>query len=283
MPTLQHDGCGLAYELHGGAGPAVLMIQGVGLGGKGWLPQVREMAAGHRLLTFDNRGVGASAGGTGSLTIERLASDAMALARAAGWESYHVVGHSMGGVIAQRVALMELMERGRVRSLSLLCTVARGRDAVRPAPRLLWAGLRTRVGSRRARRRAFLGMIYPKSVMRSGDIEALAAEASVYFERDLADQPSIIMRQAAALARHDCTGELPRLAGVPTLVVSAEEDPIAPPKFGRRLAEQIPGAEHVELPGVSHGVPIHRPGVVNELLRRHVAHAERAWAETGPG
>jgi pimeloyl-ACP methyl ester carboxylesterase len=72
----------------------------------------------------------------------------------------------------------------------------------------------------------------------------------------------------------DATPRLAELAGVPTLVVSAAHDPIAPPRAGRALAAGIPGARYVEMPDASHGAPIHQAGQVNALLLDHLTAAE---------
>jgi aminoacrylate hydrolase len=206
MRSLNHHGATLHYELHGAAGEPVLLIQGVGVIGNGWKPQVDGLSASHRLLTFDNRGIGQSTLAKGApFSIEQMADDARALMDAAGWDSAHVVGHSMGGVIAQRLALTHPK---RVRSLALLCTVARGKDAVRMTPQMMWTALRTSLGPKAARRRAFLELIYPKPFLVTADCTALAAELAPLFGHDLATQPPIAMKQAMALRRHDCSGEL---------------------------------------------------------------------------
>ena len=134
----------------------MLFIQGVGVHGGGWKPQADALAARHQCLTFDNRGMGQSQPLTTALSIDVMAEDALALMDAAGWGAAHIVGHSMGGLIAQRVALMN---RARVRSLALLCTISRGRDATTPTPWIIWVGLRSNIGTKRSRRRAFLEMV----------------------------------------------------------------------------------------------------------------------------
>jgi 3-oxoadipate enol-lactonase len=78
------------------------------------------------------------------------------------------------------------------------------------------------------------------------------------------------MKQLSALGRYDAVDRLASLT-VPTLVVSAVHDRIALPEFGKELASSIPGAKYVELDDAGHGVPIHRPEPVNELLRLHFA------------
>lgn len=267
MSRLARPGASLAYRLHGTEGPSspkVLLIQGVGVAGSGWQPQVDELAPDHQLLTYDNRGLGQSRLEPGAaLSIEQMADDARALLDAVGWESAHVVGHSMGGVIAQELALKH---RRRVLSLALLCTVARGRDAVRMTPRMMWTALRTNFGPRASRRRAFLELIYPKSFLASADGPALAAQLAPLFGHDLAEQPRIALQQAMALRQHDTSSRLGELSGLPTLVVSAEHDPIAPPRYGQDLAARIPGARFLMIPHASHGVPIQCAPQINRLL-----------------
>jgi len=125
MPSWVNNGATIAFDCSG-TGPPVLLIQGVGVIGRGWQPQVDGLAGEYSLYTFDNRGIGQSSLGDGALSIEAMAADAIAVMDAAGAARFHVVGHSMDGVIAQEVALRA---PARVRSLCLMCTVERGRDA----------------------------------------------------------------------------------------------------------------------------------------------------------
>lgn len=269
MPRLAHDGADLFYQTRGSGGPAILFIQGIGVGARGWTPQTTPLAERHRTLAYDHRGIGQTPLPPGcSLSIEQMAADARALADAAGWDSFHVVGHSMGGVVAQRLALTSPEQ---VKSLTLLCTVARGSDAVPFTARTLAMALRTRIGPRARRRRAFLEMLYPAAHLAAIDRDALVAELSDLFERDLADQPPILMKQAMALRAHDCRSELAALGGVPTMVVSAAHDPIAPPRFGRELAALIPGATYTEIADASHALPVHKAADINRRIEQFIA------------
>jgi pimeloyl-ACP methyl ester carboxylesterase len=117
----------------------------------------------------------------------------------------------------------------------------------------------------------------PDSALRSRNPDALAAELESLFGHDLADQPPVAMKQLRALRAFNAAGRFERLDGLPTLVVSAEHDPIAPPRFGRALAEVIPGARYEVILDASHGVTIQSPGRVNALLREHLEAAEVAW------
>lgn len=261
-----HKGCAIAYDIQGAGAPAIF-IQGVGVHGGAWTPQIDFLSARYECLSFDNRGLGRSQPiGTG-LSIEQMADDTLALMDARGWRSAHVVGHSMGGLIALEVALSATH---RVRSLSLLCSFPRGRDAIRVTPAMIWTGLRTHVGTKAQRRRAFLGIVMPRAALAKADHAVLAAELAPLFGHDLAHQPPVIVKQIAAMARYDATSRLPELAGVPTLVVSAVHDRLAPPYIGRAMAAAIPGARFVEIPDAAHGAAIQHAAHINALLMEHL-------------
>jgi pimeloyl-ACP methyl ester carboxylesterase len=251
-----------------GQGDPVVFIQGVGLHGEGWLPQTSVLSSRFRCLTFDNRGIGQSPVDGAPITIEQMAADTLAVMNAAGFDTAHIVGHSMGGVIAQQVALTAPK---RVRSLALLCTSARGSDATRLSGKMVWLGLRSRLGSRRMRRHAFLEITMPADYLATQNRDVLAERLAPLFGHDLADSPPIVMKQLSALKRFDATARLAELAGIPTLVLSAKHDMISPPACGRALAAGIPGAKYVEVPEAAHGVTIQCPDIVNDALLGHFA------------
>ena len=260
----------LSYAI-AGTGPAVLAIQGVGVIGRGWLPQVDALSHQFTFITFDNRGIGASQRGNGALTIERMAHDALAIVDAAGLDRVHVVGHSMGGLIAQHLALTN---RERVKSLALLCTFGDGARATRLSVRMLALALGSRIGTRAMRRNGMLRMIMPAGYTRQVDPVALARDLGDLFGRDLADQPAIISEQLRAMSRYSALSRLSELSGIPTLVVSARHDPIAPPALGQEIASRIGGARYVEFDDASHAVPIQLADEVNVLLTDHLLKAE---------
>ncbi|MGE0641155.1 MAG: alpha/beta fold hydrolase [Thermoanaerobaculia bacterium] len=266
IQILDLDGCPLAYRLRG-EGEPVVFLQGVGVQGDGWRPQADELQARFRCLTIDNRGIGRSVPAGGEITVERMAADTLALLDHLGWESAHVVGHSLGGQIALELALTA---PARVRSLSLLCTFARGRDAMALDLGRVWTGLRTFVGTRGMRRRAFLNLVMPRTELRHVDRDDLAEELGELFGHDLADHPPIEMKQLGALRRYDASSRLAELEGIPTLVVSGHEDRIASPASGLALSAGIPGSLYVEIPQAGHGLPIQKSREVNSLLDRHL-------------
>ncbi|HTG43328.1 MAG TPA: alpha/beta fold hydrolase [Verrucomicrobiae bacterium] len=274
MQTLNRSDVDLYYE-RAGSGPPILFIQGVGVAGECWRPQVEALRPSYQTLLFDNRGIGKSLPCRGLVSIETMAEDARALLDEAGWESAHVVGHSMGGVIAQQLALSSPQ---RVRSLSLLCTFGRGKDAARLTPWVLWMTLRTRLGTRRMRRQAFLEMLWPSDALHAANAEKLANQVAGLVGRDLADQPAVLMKQVRALARHDTSKRLGELATIPTLVLSAEHDPIALPHYGRMLAAGIPGAQFEIMTGSSHGVTIQNADQISQRLRKFLDTVEAGKA-----
>jgi aminoacrylate hydrolase len=263
MPILQTRGARIHYS-RTGSGPAVLLIQGVGLIGNGWKPQVDGLQGEFTLFTFDNRGIGASTMLDDALSIEQMAADALSIMDAERIDRFHVVGHSMGGVIAQEVALLA---PSRILSLSLLCTFVVGADATSLTAGMIWLGLRTRIGTRAMRRRAFLEIVMPAVYLERTDAATMAADLAQLFGHDLADHPPIVMRQLKATSRYDARPRLAELGRIPTLVVSAEYDRIARLPTGRALAAAIPGARFVEVKDAGHGVPIQMADEVNQLLR----------------
>ncbi len=256
------------------------MIHGTGVGGAAWRPQVEALKSDFDCCIFDNRGFGQSQPLGQPLTLELMAEDALAVMDAAGFQSAHLVGHSLGGLIALYLAHAA---RQRVRSLALLNTFASGKVPTALSGWLIWMGLRTSVGTLRMRRRAFLEMILgPDELAAVKDVDALATHFSGLFDHDLGVQPPVAMKQVRAMSRADATPFLAGLAGLPALIVSAEHDRLAPPSAGKVMAEALPGARYVEFAGSSHAVPIHRAAEVNALLIEHLRVAEGAWTPNQP-
>lgn len=246
----------------------MVFIQGLGIHGGAWKPQIDALAPSYECLSFDNRGLGSSQPLGCPLTIEQMAEDTLALMDALGWRSAHIVGQSMGGVIAIQIALGA---RERVRSLTLLCSLARGRNVFPVSRAMLWRWLRTRVGTRHQRREALLELVMPESALAAADHVALAQELAPLFGHDLADHAPVSGRQLWALVRYDATARLGELAALPALVVSASHDRIAPPRAGRAMADAIPGARFVEIADASHAAAIQHAAQINALLAEHFA------------
>jgi len=269
LQSLDFQGCRLAYRVDG-SGPPLVMIQGVGAQGTSPNPQIERLAKHYACLSFDNRGIGASQPVGGPLTSTQMAKDTLALMDRRGWPSAHIVGHSFGSIVALQVALLN---KARVRSLSLLCAFARGEDAVDLSVRLIWIIVRLRHAPRKIRRQAFLELVLPPGHPELHS-EKMAARISAIVGHDVAEMPPITSQQVKAMRKSDVTSRLHELAGIPTLVINGGKDMIARPELGRALAAGIPGARYVEIPEAGHSLPIIDPdrcaGIVLEHLGKVV-------------
>lgn len=269
MPVLERSDAKLRFD-DVGEGPAVLFLQGVGVGRCAWEPQIRALAREHRCIAVDHRGMGGSEGSLDGLSVDRMARDALTVIDSLALDRVHVVGHSLGGVVAQRLALIA---RERTQSLSLLCTFAGGRDLARPSARLVWLGMLSRIGTHAMRRKAFTRLVMPEREIAARGIEAVAAELETVFGRSLAAPPAVADLQLSALRAHDERERLAELDGTPTFVASGAHDPIAPAPVGRALASSIPNATYREWPEASHALPIQLADDVNAALLAHFASA----------
>ena len=226
----------LAWRSHG-RGQPVLVIMGFLGTGHAWFRLLPYIAAMRRAIVFDNRGTGDSERPPGLWSMGDLAGDALAVLDATGVESAHVVGASMGGMIAQHLALEH---PGRVRSLTLACTHA-GRREGRPGwlPWRLVAAiaLRPALGSTRA-----FGLLAPL-LYSDRTLERARDRLEEDLELRVRDATPLLTAagQLAAIARHDARARLGELR-VPALVLHGEEDRLIPPAAAHELARRIPHA-----------------------------------------
>ncbi|RME74004.1 MAG: alpha/beta fold hydrolase [Planctomycetota bacterium] len=237
----------LFYEQFG-SGPDLLLIMGLGAPGNMWEPVLPYLTPHFRVTTFDNRGVGRSGCPEGPYTMAQMARDAIALLDALGIERTHVVGISMGGMIAQHLAL-EAPER--VERLVLAATSAGGPQAVRPEPWVIELLTRPRAGksSLELIREAAPILFAPGFIERHPEV--LTEIARRNDERPTA--PEGVQNQILAIVGHDVADRLREITA-PTLVVTGDADVLVPPQNSAHLAAAIPGAQQLVLPGVAHGL-----------------------------
>lgn len=243
--------------------PTLVLIQGLGLDGRFWFDMPETLAADPRqpwrVLVPDNRGVGRSAMPRRPWTMADMADDIAAMLDAAGVRHAVLAGISMGGMIAQQVALRH---PERVRGLVLMAT---------------WAGLP--YGKLPALRS--VGDLIRPSLTGRRDIEGIARillpEAEIPRAREHLSGWIALMREQAptreaffgqlgAVVSHSTGHRLGRIR-VPTKVVTGTEDRLIPPVNSRRLAARIPGATLELLPGVAHAVPM----LDRQVVRRNAA------------
>ena len=274
--TVTSDGLRLAWWCAGPTDPAtpgVLMIMGFGARGSAFRHQVEHadsVAGARHAAWFDHRGVGHSDAPRKALTMHRLASDAVEVADAAGIKRFHVVGVSMGGMVAQHVALHWLP---RTVSLTLIATHPGGPLARIPPLGAFRFGPRTASRDLKKRFSALSRLLYPPAYLEGIDQNELHEALRHEFGDGTA--LSTMWRQFAAIWRHDTRSDLPKLAGLPTLVVQSGPDNLVRPHWSTYLAKHIPGAKLARFPHAGHGVVRQCADEINPLLNRHFADAER--------
>ena len=227
-----------------GNGPDVLLIAGLGDPAEAWQPQLDGLADRYRVTAFDNRGVGRSPLPDKPLSVATMADDAAAILRALDVPAAHVAGFSMGGMIAQELALRhpEL-----VRSLVLVSTYSRP-DALLRSQLEFWRWLAEAAPSERAFFKAFFTWVYTPRAHADGTVDQLVAEALAFPHQQSVEA---FQAQVDACLAHDTADRLSRIAA-PTLVLAGEFDIVVPPRFSRSVAAGIPNARFERMPGEAH-------------------------------
>ena len=260
MPTATNDGVRLSYERDGPPeAETVVFVEGLGYGRWMWRWQQRALDD-YDTVRWDNRGTGDSETPEGPYTIGEMAGDLAAVVDDAGVDSAHVVGASMGGMIAQQFAL----DYGRADSLTLLCTTPGGPEAV-PTPE----ETRERIFDvpeaydERERRRYKMAPAMTASFMRDND-DIVERIVDWRIESDASDRA--LAWQAAAVESFDVHDRLEEIR-VPALVVHGTADRVVPVENGRLLADGLGDADYHELDGAPHLCFIERADEVNDALR----------------
>lgn len=262
MLRTESAGSELAYATQGGSGPKVLLVMGLGMRGLVWGPQIDDLSRDHQVAWFDHRGIGDSAPVKAAFRIEDLAGDAVAVLDALGWRQAHVVGVSLGGMVAQEIALGF---PGRVRSLTLIATHPGGPLGVLPEPR---GALRFAQSLVWRKPEAMAELLYPASFLRHVNHDALQERMRAQFGRRQSRRT--LAYQLGAVVRHDTRSRLGQL-GVPTVVVKPGADILVRPFHSDELARLIPGAQLLELAEAGHGVTFQCAREVNAAVRDLVA------------
>lgn len=275
MPfAISSDGTRIHYEITGLTKRApVLLVQGLGAEKNSWNLQRAALALRHRTIAFDNRGAGRSDKPDGTYNLEQMADDAIAVLDAAGIESAHVVGLSMGGAISQIIALKYPQ---RVRSLTLVATACRN-HAWREELLSSWAELAQTDGMGAVGREAARWMIGPRSFRR-----LLPAMGWMGTQQLFNPANAFVSQINAILATEDeeLTADLSNIT-CPAMVVVGNQDVLTPRGDAEEIAARIPTAELVIISGGAHGLHIERASTFNRVLLEFLNRAEKAFVPHG--
>jgi pimeloyl-ACP methyl ester carboxylesterase len=262
----------IRYWTAGRQGPRVLLVMGFSMRGEMWKPQIEVLSATHQVAWFDHRGLGESERGPKRVWgMLDMAGDALSVMDALGWQSAHLVGVSMGGMVAQELAIAH---QERCASLGLLVTHAGG-SMRRKMPPL--AGMRAFAAAnlKRSERRveALRLLLYPEAYLAKVDPEVIRSRLAMQVDRPV--PLGTILAQISAVLGHDSTQRLDRLT-LPTLIVGAGLDVLIQPASAMRLKDAIPHAELMMLPHAGHGVIFQEARAVNAAIQAHILAATAA-------
>ena len=265
IPTVAVNGAELVYRRIGKGRP-LLVLNGFGATSADWDPSfIDRLASSNELILLNNRGIGGSTDDGQPFDIPKLADDAGHVIEALGFEHVSVLGWSMGGFIAQTLAIQH---RARVSKLVLLSTDPGGIEADLASPDV-WSQLIDTSGTPNEQARRLLFLLFPDDVAESfyrqfGEIVA-AAHAQLSIE--------LLKRQAAAMDAWHRTGVASRLRDLrlPVLIATGTEDIVIPPSNALKLVNTIPGAWLTQFPHGGHAFMAQYPRPLADLINSFLA------------
>ena len=260
MPFIQNHDAKIYWDERG-EGEPLLLIMGLAYPSDMWYRTRPLLAEKYRTIAIDNRGIARSDMPPGPYPIALMASDALAVLDAAGVESAHVYGISMGGMIAQELTLQH---PERVRSLILGCTAAGGPTTIQAEPEVGQMISARGIMSPEEAAEAAVPFIYHPSTPRARIDEDLNVRRP-WFAR-----PEAYMAQLQGILAWEAYSRLPQIT-TPTLVIHGENDRLVPAGNGRLIAGRIPGAKLVMIPQASHIYPTDQPEASHRAILEFLA------------
>jgi 3-oxoadipate enol-lactonase len=257
MAIAEVNGQRLYYEVHG-EGEPLLCVAGLTCDTLVWIPQVQPFSAAHRTVIFDNRDAGQSSMTGGEYEIADMARDALALADHLDLDTFHLLGVSMGGAIAQEIAVQA---PDRVRTLTLAVTFASGGAYARRLAEV-WSARVAQV-SREQHVDELMLLNHSEGFYEHPEMVEFIRTAML--NNPHPQPPEAFARQLAASSRHDAREGLGSLT-MPTQVIGGEVDILVPVWKSKEVASLIPGSKLTVLPGAPHGLSIERADEFNALV-----------------
>jgi len=267
MPTIKVNDISIYYEVHG-KGEPLLLISGLGYDLTAWMFQPPEFSKKYRVVVFDNRGVGRTDAPDMAYSTEMMADDTVGLMNALSIEETHILGLSMGGLIAQYLAFKYPK---RVRSLILADTAASPHSLFKHVANA-WVRMTQEGINHETFVRNQLPWLYTNKFFEN------QKRVQTAIDRILANpypQPAYAFsRQASAAIEHDTRDRIGHITA-PTLVLVGKEDILCPVKLSEELAAGIPNAELVVLEGRGHGSCGEIPDRFNRAVLEFLAKVEK--------
>ena len=262
MPTIEVDGRTFYYEDQG-EGEPLLGVMGLAADTLSWTLQLPAFSEQHRTVVFDNRDVGQSWQAEADYEVVDMANDAFGLADALGLDRFHLLGVSMGGAIAQEMALAA---PERVNTLTLAVTFAEGGAYARKLAEQ-WG---SRVGrlSREEHLDELLLLTLSEAFFENAD--AVDFVRSMALQNPNPQTPEAFARQLHASSRHQA-GERLRTLEMPVHVIGAEYDVLLPVWKSREVADLIPGSRLTVFEGAPHGLQLERAQEFNDAVLGFIA------------
>ena len=258
MATARVNGINIHYEIDG-TGEPLLLIMGLGANTTGWYRQIPEFSHEYQVIAFDNRGAGRSDKPNEAYSIAQMADDAHGLMVELGIDSAHIFGMSLGGMIAQELALRH--SQG-VRTLVLGGTMAGGPGAVFAGPEVVQLFISLGGLPPLQAIEAGLTLLYSEEYIRANKGELVRRSL---LNAHLMAPMYAIQRQFMAVVGFNTVSRLAEIEA-PTLVLSATADRVMPPQNARVLVEGISSARLVELDGAGHGFLVEKANEANAAV-----------------
>ena len=257
MPNIQTSDANIYYDVQG-RGEPVLLIAGFAGDHSAWSGIAQDLAASFQVISFDNRGTGRTKANVEDLSICQMASDAAALIDALEIEAAHVVGYSMGGMIAQELALAK---PDRVRSLALIACCAR-LDARGKFLIEQWGDLPQHFDAATVTHIILPWTMTNRFFATPGAVEEFVAQVLAH-----PHPPTLegLYAQSRAISACDTLARLNQIA-CPTLVLTGREDIVFPVVAAEQLAKAIPQAKLTILEKTGHGISAETPKDVAHAL-----------------
>lgn len=262
MPKVHVNGIELFYEIKG-TGEPLLLIAGFMCDRNYWSLLMPSLITQYQVIRFDNRGIGQSSVPDSPYTIQQMANDAIALLYVLGIEKVHVVGHSMGGKIAQELALTHPQ---RIKSLILLSSTAKGNEKYNSMIKT-WGDLAPKLDLE-LYERVILPWIFTDNFYTIPGIVDQLIEWAINYP--YAPKPHGLYHQSRAILNHDTTDRLQYIK-CPTLVLVGKQDILTPVQFSEQLAQGIPNAELVIIEDGGHSFLIESPEAVAQVMLKFLS------------